>query len=287
MIHNFSEKFKNPNRVVVLGGSGFIGCALAAALAEDGIPCESIGSAMIDLTVNSSIPKLKGLVKEGDCIVMLSALTPDKGKDIKTFMTNLRMASNVCEALSGIKNIHIIYFSSDAVYSMNSALVNEETPAAPDDLYGTMHRARELMFESTFRDLCVVRPTLVFGGADTHNSYGPNRFFRAIKKEGRVTLFGGGEETRDHIFVGDLIKLTRLVLGHRVIGTLNLATGQSTSFLAIAQMVAKGFDSDVEIVTTERKMSITHRKFDITTLYKLFPNFQFSELGGALRHAYQ
>jgi nucleoside-diphosphate-sugar epimerase len=119
---------------------------------------------------------------------------------------------------------------------------------------------------------------LIYGLDDTHNSYGPNRFRRAAQKEGKITLFGGGEETRDHIHVDDVAALTVRCLAHRSTGTLNVATGTSHSFYQVAELVAKQFKNAVEIVKTPRTNSVTHRHYDVTNAIKAFPDIRFVSL---------
>ena len=112
-------------------------------------------------------------------VVFLSALTPDKGRDSGTLMRNLAMCRAVCEATRAVDIAQLVYASSDAVYSFATTLISEATPPVPTDLYGVMHRARELMLASEAKaPVAVLRLTAIYGAGDTHNSYGPNRFMR-------------------------------------------------------------------------------------------------------------
>lgn len=279
---------QDPARVVVVGGHGFIGGTLLAALGRAGIPALAPSSAELDLAAEGAGARLAEMLRPTDALVVLAAVTPDKGRGPGPFLRNLQMAASVCAALEGAQPAHAVYFSSDAVYPTDVGRVTEESGGQPPDLYGMMHLAREVMLRtSTKAPVAVLRPTLVFGSADTHNSYGPNRFRRMAKKEGRITLFGGGEETRDHILVDDVTALTLLVLRHRSSGTLNLATGRSISFAALARKVATLFDRPIEIVTTPRQNPITHRHFDITVLRKAFPTFVFTPLDDGLAKAHR
>jgi len=154
------------------------------------------------------------------------------------------------------------------------SLVNEETPASPQDLYGAMHHTRAL----TARGLptipmLVLRPTLAYGLDDTHNSYGANRFRRAAEKDGTIGLFGGGEETRDHIHVDDVADITIRCLLQRSTGTLNVVTGTSYSFREVAEIVARQFGRKIEIAGTPRANPVTYRHFDPSNLIKAFPDF--------------
>jgi nucleoside-diphosphate-sugar epimerase len=139
-----------------------------------------------------------------------------------------------------------------------------------------MHHTREIMAHSLGETpVLILRPTTVYGPDDTHNSYGPNRFRRAATNDGKITLFGGGEETRDHIHVNDVAEITVRSLMHKSYGTLNLATGTSASFYEVAEAVGGQFDHDIEVVTTPRANPITHRHYDVINLVKAFPDFRF------------
>ena len=279
MLEHQMPEPRNPDRIVVIGGSGFIGTALTTRLREQNTEVLSLSSKDLDLADPASVEKLAGMLKPEDSLVMLSALTPDKGRGIVSLMRNLSMAQTVCGALEKSPCSHVLYFSSDAVYPYIEALITNDSPAAPTDLYGAMHRTREIMFQEAITGpLAILRTTLVYGHGDPHNSYGPNRLRRIAAKEGKITLFGDGEETRDHIFVDDLVSLIAMVLSHCSSGVLNAATGQSISFFDLAHLVAKQFDDQVDIICTPRANPITHRAFDPTICQKAFPSFKFTPL---------
>ncbi len=279
---------EDPARVVVLGARGFIGASLLAVLQRTGIPTLAPSSVELDLISEGAGGRLAAMLRRTDALVVLPAVTPDKGRGISTFLINLHMAANVCAALEKVTPAHVVYFSSDAVYPSDVGRITEESCAQPPDLYGMMHLAREVMLRiSTAARVAVLRSTLVYGSADTHNSYGPNRFRRMAHKEGRITLFGEGEEMRDHILVDDVVALTLRVLRHRSAGTLNLATGRSVTFAELAQKVAALFDRPIEIVGTPRQNPITHRHFDVIALRKAFPTFSFTPLDVGLARAHR
>lgn len=284
MLQHLNTEAKKPDRVVLLGGSGFIGQEISKILAQKHIPSLSLSSKNVDLTQESSIDTLTRLLKETDSVVFLSALTPDKGRGIEAFEKNMKMAMHVVKALEKKPVSHMVYFSSDAVYSMKESLVNESTIPIPEDLYGLMHFTREKMISMVFQNTAIVRPTLVYGLEDTHNSYGPNRFRRMAEEKGEIILFGGGEETRDHIFVEDLAQLIVKVLMHKSVGQLNAVTGQSISYVDLAHKVAElNGEGEVKIILTLRQNPVTHRHFDNTSICKAFPEFRFVSLDEGLR----
>ncbi len=288
MLQHHNPEPRNPDRTVIIGGSGFLGTALTARLKEVNAEVLPLSSKDLDLADPASVEKLAGWIKLEDSVVMLSALTPDRGRDIVAMMRNLTMAQAVCKALEKSPCSHVVYFSSDAVYPFTEALITDESPAAPADLYGAMHRTREIMFQSVVKEpLAILRPTVVYGHGDPHNSYGPNRLRRIAAKEGKITLFGDGEETRDHILVDDIVSLTIQVLKHRSSGILNAATGRSISFFDLAHLVARQFDKQVEIICTPRANPVNHRAFDPTACQKAFPSIKFTPLEEGIAGVHQ
>src|SRR5262249_2300062 len=140
--HNAPQK---PARVIVLGASGFLGRRLLRACTEAGIETVGLGSRDIDLADGAAGTRLAEQLRRNDTVVFLAPLTPAKGRDSGTLMRNLAMCRAVCEATHKVELAHLVCASSDAVYSFDTALISEETPSVPVDLYGAMHRTRELM----------------------------------------------------------------------------------------------------------------------------------------------
>jgi len=288
MLEHYGDSRQPPKRVVVLGANGFIARALVERLRRQAIMVKPIGRGEIDLAAVNAEQQLSSALTAGDALVFLSAVTPDKGRGIDAFLVNLRMGAAVCAAVAAKPPAQVVYVSSDAVYPFTEGTTEENSCAEPKDLYGAAHLARELMVKTAAQcPIAILRPTLIYGPGDTHNSYGANRFRRMARKEGRITLFGDGEETRDHIYIDDIVSLIVLTLQHRSAGTLNLVSGRSISFAALARMVAGQFSSPIEIVMLPRQTAVTHRKFDASGLHRAFPAFRMTALeeGIASAHA--
>jgi nucleoside-diphosphate-sugar epimerase len=281
LTHQFAEAQK-PARVVILGARGFISVALAQALEKEQIACRPVGSNEVNLIDSSAAETLEQIIKPDDVMIITSALTPDKGRDVTTLMKNLHMAQQLCAALARTACAHVIYISSDAVYDARSALVNEQSSCEPSDLYALMHIARERMLAYACQagkiPFAVLRPCAVYGAGDTHNSYGPNRFIRTALGEGNIRLFGEGEEQRDHIYVRDVAEILKLCALHRSTGVLNAASGRALSFGDVARMVISAAGREVNLVVQPRGGPVTHRHFDITSLIRAFPSFQATPL---------
>ena len=63
---------------------------------------------------------------------------------------------------------------------------------------------------------------------------------------------------------------------------LNVATGVSTSFFDIAEMVVALAKMPAPISGTPQQNPITHRHFDITECLKAFPQFRYTPLRDGL-----
>ena len=145
----------SPSRVVVLGASGFVGRGLVKHLTETGVATLPLSSADIDLCQPHSVTALEKAVRQDDALVIVSAITPEKGRDIPTFMRNLTMGKNVSAFLEKSACFHVVYISSDAVYEDNANPVQENACCNPSSFHGLMHLARERMLAYALRDSAV------------------------------------------------------------------------------------------------------------------------------------
>lgn len=279
MLENLNTSAIKPKRVVVLGAGGFVGKHLVENLSIKEIPTLAITRNQVDLLKDNAEHALAECLEPGDALVIISAIAP--AKDYNQMIDNLEMMKPVCNVLKNKSPelSQIIYISSDAVYSDEASLVSEDSPKEPTSFHGMMHAARELMLKSVVGNtpFAILRSSILYGVGDPHNSYGPNRFMRMAQQNQTIKLFGGGEETRDHIYIRDVAEVISLVLQHKSKGTMNIATGDSVSFKFVADQVAKVTETGVAVETTERQNPITHRKFDITTCNRAFPKFTYTK----------
>ena len=286
MIEHLQKTPIPPKRVVVLGASGFVGKALVEHLGAQHVEVVPISSADINLCETASVESLCKMLDEEDVVIFASALTPDRGRDIRTLMKNLAMGEHVSEALKRSPCSQVVYLSSDAVYSDELHLIREDSCCSPMDLYGLMHLTRERMLYTTSEEskipLLILRPSLLYGINDTHNSYGPNRFIRLARETQTIRLFGKGEEKRDHVYVKDVAALIGFGLFYKTQGLLNVATGTSTSFIDVARMVAEKLGERVDIEFQTRNSKIKHRHFDISLTHRAFSFFSYRPLSGGL-----
>jgi nucleoside-diphosphate-sugar epimerase len=278
MLEHLNSSPQKPARVVVIGAAGFVGNAVAARIEKDGVSVLRVGRKEVDLLAPDAADKLLKIIKEGDAVVAAAARAPVK--DSAMLVENMIMACAMVRALASAA--HVVNISSDAVYADSDRPLSESSCAEPGSLHGAMHLAREVMFRNEVKaPLAILRPSLLYGAADPHNGYGPNRFRRLAASGEPIVLFGEGEERRDHVYIGDVAELVARVLYRRSRGVLNVATGSVHSFRDIAQRFSKN------IKATPRSGPMPHngyRPFDAAATRKAFPDFRYTSLDEGLKH---
>lgn len=278
-----------PKRTVVIGASGFVGRAVAQRLSSTG-EVLSLGRAEIDLAAEGADAILASKLKSQDTCIFVAARAPCKTSAMMT--ENIAMAGNVCAALAAAPVEHLVYVSSDAVYADSRRPLNEQSIKAPDSLHGAMHLAREFMLRDAMkgRALAILRPTLIYGAADPHNGYGPNQYRRLAQAGRDIVLFGGGEERRDHVLIDDVAEIVARVVVHRSFGELNVASGSTHAFRAIAELIAELHGDGVGVKYIERKGPMPHngyRAFDIASTRAAFPDLKMTSLPEGLRRVHR
>jgi nucleoside-diphosphate-sugar epimerase len=280
LIHSNAAR-RIPSRTVVIGAHGFVGTAIVGELTRIGAPVLSVTRKEVDLLADNASANLASQLRPDDAVVFVSAIAP--ARNAAAVISNLRMAETVIKALAENPVAHLVYISSDAVYSDDANPVTERSVCHPSSSHGMMHAARELLLCNEVKSpIAILRPSLLYGVRDPHNGYGPNRFRRLAEKNEPITLFGNGEEMRDHVHIDDVARITAMVLVHRSMGILNVATGVSTSFRQVAEIINAGRKRAVAINGTPRQNPIMHRHFDITDCLKAFPSFHYVSMANGL-----
>jgi len=280
MLNHCNDRPVAPSRVVVMGAGGFVGNAIATRLERDQVAVLRVTRQQADLLAPDGAERLAVLLCPEDVLVAVSALAPCRNSMM--LRDNTIIVAAMLKAAAAVPLAHVVNISSDAVYADSAAALTEASVKAPVSLHGIMHLAREIMFASELgTPLAILRPTLIYGAADPHNGYGPNCFWRLALAGEPIKLFGKGEERRDHVAIEDVAELAVRVIYRRSVGALNIATGVTTSFREIAEMVIRLTGQSVPIEEVPRTGPMPHngyRPFDITTCRAAFPDFGFTPL---------
>jgi nucleoside-diphosphate-sugar epimerase len=91
------------------------------------------------------------------------------------------------------------------------------------------------------------------------------------------------------VAVEDVARLAVRMIEHHSEGPLNAATGISTSFRDVADIVASCFTPAAAVQPVPRpgpRPHLLHRFFDITNCHKAFPDFHFEELREGLKRTH-
>jgi UDP-glucose 4-epimerase len=153
--------------------------------------------------------------------------------------------------------IPVVYASSAAVYGDSEDLpLRESTPAWPRSAYGADKYGCELHAKVAAQLFGV--PTV---GLRFFNVYGPRQdptspysgvisiFCSRIQAGFPVEVFGDGSQTRDFVFVTDVVEALLASMNQINNGSavLNVCTGNATSVLELAQLVAELCEREPEI----------------------------------------
>jgi len=271
-------KKKKLNRVVILGANSFIGKAITKKFISQNIKPVLVTRKNADLEKKQSFNKLKKILKKDDTIIFIAAVAPVK--NIEMLNQNLIICKNIIESLKIKKPNHVIYLSSDAVYSNSKNKINEKSETTPESFHGFMHLIRENMLKELNCKKTFVRPTLVYGSDDPHNGYGPNKFIRCAQNNEEIFLFGKGEERRDHIHVENVADIVSTVAIKKIDGIINAVSGNVISFNEIAKNLKKIYPNLV-IKNLKRNGPMPHngyRAFDNKLLKKYFPKLYLIKL---------
>lgn len=287
-------------KVVVTGGAGFIGSHIVEYWINNGAEVHIIDNLRTGFLSNvelfpdvifhqGSVTNRKlvfNVLKGIDYVHHLAALisVPESvEKPHECVDINIYGLLNVLDAAKefGIKKI--VFSSSAAVYGDNpESPKTVEMKPQPKSPYGITKLDGEYYLQM-YRELYGIgslsfRYFNVFGPRqDPKSQYAaaiPIFISKAVKNE-PIIIYGDGEQTRDFIFIKDVVKANILAaINSEVNGVFNLALGKATSINKIAKEIIKLTNSKSEIVyEKERAGDIKHSLAFVDGTFKAL-NFQ-------------
>lgn len=248
-------------------GLGFVGSSIATRLKMQS-SYEVIEYTRSEMdNIFRGVKKLQ--ISAEDKIVFAAAKAPCKSlEDLKY---NLTLLQDFTAIILNYPFSYMLNVSSDAVYPDIKKPLHEGIKASPTSIHGAMHMTREIYLEEKFPGkVGNIRPTLIYGAADPHNGYGPNRFVRDALQKKSIELFGLGEELRDHIYIDDIAMISEYMIRSSFIGKLNGVSGNIYSFEQIAFQISE-IIPDTKISYVPRSGSIPHggyRAFESDLIHK-------------------
>ena len=209
-----------------------------------------------------------------DIIVHLAANTgvgPSVDAPRVDCMNNVIGTFNYLESARLNKIKRFIFASSSAPIGECDPPIHEELAPHPVSPYGASKLAGEGYCSAYYRTYGVETIALRFGnvygpGSDHKNSVVAKFIKQALNGE-FLEIYGDGKQTRDFIYVDDLIRAIRLVSTKPGIGgeTFQIATYKETTVAEIAyaikDIIEKETDNKVKIVQTAKRLGDVRRNY--------------------------
>lgn len=256
--------------ILITGGAGFIGRHLADHLASRDdtevtvIDNESLGDRKhLDLSkvrfVHGDLASrddLRAALEGQDAVVHLAADTRvmDSIENPQhNFDNNVIGTFNLLELSRELGVQRIVAASTGgAILGDVEPPVHEEMAPKPTSPYG----ASKLMLEGYLSAYsssfgvsgCALRFSNIYGPRSFHKGSVVAHFFKQILSGEPLVVYGDGSQTRDYLYVGDLVEAIRAALESDVQGAYQLGSGRPTTLNELIEVMRTVTDRDFEVV---------------------------------------
>ncbi len=250
--------------VLITGGAGFIGSHLVDALLAKGYSVRVLDNLSTGKRSNLPLDNPRVQLVEGDvadaellaqvvvgasAVVHLAAVASVQASvddPVSTHQSNFIGTLNICEAMrkAGVKRV--VYASSAAVYGNNGegASIDEETTKAPLTPYASDKLASEHYFDFYRREHglepVIFRFFNIFGPRqDPSSPYSGviSIFSERVQQGLPIAVFGDGEQTRDFMYVEDLVDVLVQAIEMPTVapGAINVGWNHATTLKQVLQ----------------------------------------------------
>lgn len=287
--------------IVVTGGCGFIGSHIVDALIENNkvTIIDNLSSGKME-NLNNPNHKNLTLIKEDlldadldeilkgkDYVFHLAAKVSVPGSVAEPLEYNQTNIDATVKLLIACKNNDvkkIVFSSSSAVYGENPNMpLKESELAMPCSPYAAQKASGELYLKSFHEsyglNYVALRYFNVFGPRQDENSpYAAviPKFIAAILKGESPVIYGDGEQSRDFIYVKEIVNANIAAAESDYNGIVNVALGKSMTINHLFEIVRDVLESELEVrYLDERPGDIKHSLADIGNMENI--NFKPEE----------
>jgi UDP-glucose 4-epimerase len=257
-------------KLILTGGAGFIGSHVADAYIGEGHEVHVVDdfSTGRDANVNPNATVHRLDIADPKVVKLISDIKPDvlnhhaAQMDVRHSVADPAYDARVniigfinllqgCLA-AGVKKV-IFASSGGAVYGDKEPFpASEDHPTEPLSPYGVSKRTGELYLG--YYHMAFGLPYVALRYA---NVYGPRQsskgeagvvaiFIDRLLSEKSPVINGDGKQTRDYVFVGDVVAANLAALRAPFIGAVNIGTGQETDVVTIAQSLRARLGSTIQ-----------------------------------------
>lgn len=273
----------NGKRVLVTGGSGFIGGAIAEALQTDNDvrvldtdpdPTPPDGVSVIEGDVRDR-QVVDAAVEDVDVVFHQAAVVSVAQSIADPMESHAVNATGTLQVLEAARRhgSRVVGASSAAIYGDPERIpIAESAPLAPTSPYGLNKLALDhylrLYHDLYDLDTVALRYFNVYGPGQTGGDYAGvmEAFLEQAQAGDPLTVHGDGEQTRDFVHIDDVVRANILAAETDAVGTAyNVGTGHSVTISDLAERVRHAVGSDSPIVTQEaREGDVRHSRADLT-----------------------
>lgn len=245
------------SRVLVTGGSGFIGSNLASELAREGyevvaadLRIDSQRSNLIDfrgelLQMDASLPW--SVPGKFDWVFHQAALTDPRHHDDREIVEKNVNGFENCLAFCEKHGAGLVYASTAGLYGNGPIPMKEAQEKKILTAYGESKWKMDQMAEKAIEKSAL--PTVI--GLRYFNVFGPREALKGrpasmiyhlgkqMRETGTARIFTRGEQVRDHIYVNDAVNANFCAMRSKKSGIYNVGSGQGTDFNTLVNMIAE------------------------------------------------